>query len=308
MSDESKIGPGAPAANEASKEVAPPKSLSSIPQSVDRLILRLHKLLASPGGLSSFLGTLNYTLYLLAYLESKAPSPAKLSKSFLHLLNYKRQTTKPPTTTLVSPTAGPSPIASLGGLLSKARTTLRLFSLLPLYARLRSLLSSGPKPGEDGFLYCIALAQCCAYVAYQALENIAVLADNNIFPKSMIARFNKGDATTSKVYRWAYRAWLTGVSCDFVRLAREAVVERQRRAVRARMADEGKAVAEGQNEEDKAVDAKWWKDLLVATAWFPMAVNYGTETGFPGWNLGMMGLCGLVGTYGRTQQLWAATK
>ena len=103
-----------------------------------------HRLLAAPGGLSAFLSTFNYTLYLLTYLEAKTlPLQARLYA----LLG---KTLSP------AAAAGPSHIAALGALLSSCRTTLRLFGLFPLYAWLRQLLA-GPKPGQDPVLYATAL-------------------------------------------------------------------------------------------------------------------------------------------------------
>ena len=77
------------------------------------------RLIASPGGLSAFLSTFNYTLYLLAYVESKS-TPLKIR--LYQLLNR---------TAAVPSLDGPSHIAALGSLLSSTRTTLRLFGLLP---------------------------------------------------------------------------------------------------------------------------------------------------------------------------------
>jgi len=312
MSDETKIGPGAPSSQDAespaaAKKASIPSQLTAIPKQADRLLLRLNKLLATPGGLSSFLGTFNYTLYLLAYLKTKTPSAAALSSQLRILISSTLSSTKDDTTILIAPSAQPSPIAALGALISKTRTTLRLFSLFPLYARLRTLLK-GPKADDDVFLHRIAVTQCIAYVCYQGLENIAVLTDAGVFPAAVIARFNSGNGPTAKVYRSAYSAWLVGVSCDFIRLFRTAQVESRRRAVRARMAQEGRPAAEGQEEEDKKLDRQWWNELMVAAAWFPMALQYGTDAGVPGWNLGWMGLCGVVGTAGRTAGLWRATK
>jgi hypothetical protein len=47
---------------------------------------------------------------------------------------------------------------------------------------------------------------------------------------------------------------------------------------------------------------------MIAGAWFPMALHFSSSTGgLPGWNLGWMGLCGLVAGGGRAKALWAAT-
>ena len=78
-----------------------------------------NRLLAAPGGPSTFLSTFNYTLWLLAFLEAKSlPLQAKL---FQRLGKAAYPTTASP---------GPSSIASLATLLSSCRVTLRLLGLL----------------------------------------------------------------------------------------------------------------------------------------------------------------------------------
>ncbi|KAF2270050.1 hypothetical protein CC78DRAFT_528553 [Lojkania enalia] len=312
MSDDN-TEPGASTAKEAEKaaervipkDVSIPGNLESAARQIDRTILRLNKLLANPGGLSAFLSTFNYTLYVLAYVQTKSPSLASLARQLLARIRSQPEPIKPPATTLVANGAVP-PVAALAGLISRARTTLRLFGLFPLYAWLRTLLA-GQKLGADPVLHRIALLQCLSYLTYQALENVSVLADNGIVSKKVIALINRGDSTTARVYLWAYRAWFGGVCCDFLRLAREAQLERRKRAIRKQMQEEGKTVAEYQDEEDNKFDRKWWNDLMITSAWFPMALHFSSTTGIPGWNLGWMGLCGLVAGSSRAQTLWGAT-
>lgn len=199
------------------------------------------------------------------------------------------------------------PIAALAVLISKTRTTLRLFGCFPLYAWLRTLLA-GPKPGADVVLHRIAILQASSYFTYQALENISLLADSGVIGPTFISAINRGDSKTARVYLWAYRAWLGGVSCDFLRLAREWQLESRRRTTRARMQSEGRAIAEYQDDEDAKFDKRWWTDAMIASAWFPMALQFSSSTGgLPGWNLGWMGLCGLVAGGARVTQLWAST-
>ncbi|KAF2714624.1 hypothetical protein K504DRAFT_395156 [Pleomassaria siparia CBS 279.74] len=287
-----------------SKAVEVPGNALSALKAVDKIILRLNKLIGTPGGLSSFLSTLNYTLYILAYLHTKSPEISSFARKLVGLL--KSQVSKPATTTLIVDGAVPA-IATLAGILSRTRTTLRLFGLFPLYTWLRTLLA-GPKVGTDPVLHRIALLQASSYFTYQALENISFLADNGIVSTKVISFLNRGDSTTARVYLWAYRAWLGGVSCDLLRLAREAQLEGKRRATRQKMRDEGRAVAVYQDEEDAKVDAKWWTDLMIASAWLPMAMHFSSATGgLPGWNLGWMGVCGLVAGSTRSKALWEST-
>ncbi|KAF2732076.1 hypothetical protein EJ04DRAFT_514116 [Polyplosphaeria fusca] len=306
--------PGAPSAKAAdkasdkvtAKDVQVPSNALSAAQQVDHVILRLNKLLANPGGLSSFLSTLNYTLYIAAYLQPRTPSTSTLARHLLALLKPSSPYAKPPPTTLIPNAAAVSPIAALAGMISRARTTLRLLGLFPLYTWLRTLLA-GRKPTADPVLHRIALLQCLSYTTYQALENVCTLVDNGVASKNIIAFLNRGDPSTARVYTWAYRAWLTGVSCDFLRLAREAQIEGKRRATRSQMQEDGRALAEDQDESDAKFDAKWWSDLMICSAWFPMALHFASAKGLPGWNLGVMGICGLVAGSTRTQALWGAT-
>lgn len=254
--------------------------------------LKLDRLLANPGGLSSFLSTFNYTLYLLIYLESKsAPLQARLYALLARL------TGKPATAAVTAAVTGPSRVAALATLLSQTRTTLRLFGLLPMYAWLRQLMQ-GPKPGQDQILYTTSLTQCTLYITFQFLENVALLTDKDVLPSSYTTRWHAtGPSKTAKMYLWAYRAWMAGFCCDFVRLAREAQLTRQKR-------DE-KGVAT--TEQEKEVDQKWWSELVVPMSWFPVGAQFSTVGGLPGFNLGIMGLCGMVAGLGRTSALWAAT-
>ncbi|KAF2008617.1 hypothetical protein BU24DRAFT_497811 [Aaosphaeria arxii CBS 175.79] len=279
----------------------PPKSSPSALAQIDRLLLRLNKLLASPGGLSSFLSTFNYTLYLIIHLQSKSHALTSLTRRLISHLTSRPYT---PIPAVVSAT--PTGAAALAALISRARTTLRLFGTLPLYAWLRTLLSNGPKPGADKVLHGIAITQCLSYLTYQALENVCFLADNGVVPKRVIAALNRGNPATEKVYLVGYRAWLAGISCEFLRLGREAQVERRKRAERV-AGEGGKGVAEYEA-ADKRFDSKWWMDAMIASAWFPMALHLSNLTGgVPGWSYGFMGACGLVAGGQRAQGLWQAT-
>ncbi|GAB7360022.1 hypothetical protein MBLNU230_g7546t1 [Neophaeotheca triangularis] len=273
-------------------------NLASIASTPDRVLLRLNKLLAAPGGLSAFLSTFNYTLYLLAYLEAKSlPLQARLAAIL----------SRTPAASAISTLQGPSQIAAFAGLLSNTRTTLRLFGLFPLYAWFRQLLQ-GPKPGQDTVLYCTSLAQCTLYMIFQGLENIALLTDHKVLSPSLVGRIDRASpaGSTAGVYKISYRAWMLGVMCDFIRLGREAQLEQARRAER----DAGgqKSGRANYMEQDAVVDKRWWQDAVVPLSWAPMALQFGTETGFPGFNLGMMGLSGGIAGLGKIMAMWEATK
>ncbi|KAK3116758.1 hypothetical protein LTR53_002524 [Teratosphaeriaceae sp. CCFEE 6253] len=281
------------------KKRAPPRLLQ-LAATPDRVILRVNKqgsaktrdrLLATPGGLSSFLSTFNYTLYLLAYLESKS---GNLRTKLFQLLN---RTVAVPA--LTSQGSQASHIAALGTMLSSTRTTLRLFGLFPMYAWLRQLMQ-GPKPGQDQVLYTTAVTQCLLYMTFQFLENVALLTDYKVLPGSATARYTASSGgTTKSIYLWSYRAWMGGVLCDVVRLMREAQLERSKRSQRG-----GSDVSV---KEDEEVDKKWWSQMVVPLSWLPVAAQFSKEGGFPGFNLGIMGACGAMAGLGKTTELWAST-
>lgn len=163
---------------------------------------------------------------------------------------------------------------------------------------MRTLLQ-GPAKGQDGVLYATALTQCTFYILFQGLENIGLLTDQKILSPSVTARWNKSGGT-AKIYLWSYRAWLAGVLCDFVRLGREAQLQRAKRAKRT-------STEVSVTEEDEQTDAKWWSELIVPLSWLPVALHASNEDGVPGMNLGIMGACGAMAGLSRTTALWQST-
>lgn len=199
---------------------------------------------------------------------------------------------------------GPSRIAALATLFSTTRVTLRLFGLFPMYAWLRKLLQ-GPEKGQDQVLYATALAQASLYAVFQFLENVALLTDHKVLPATYTDRWTRAvGGKTSKIYLWAYRCWFAGVTCDFVRLAREAQLERAKRADKASASEKDVTLTK----EEKEADAKWWTELVVPAAWTPVAIQFSTEGGVSWFNLGIMGACGGLAGLGKTAKLWAETK
>lgn len=186
-------------------------------------------------------------------------------------------------------------------MVSTTRTTLRLFGLFPLYAWLRQLMQ-GPKPGQDQVLYTTAVTQCLLYIAFQFLENVGLLTDGKVLPTSYTSRWTRSSGgTTAKIYLWSYRAWMGGVLCDIVRLFREAQLDRNKRAQRTGTTDVST------REKDDKTDQQWWAQMVVPLSWLPVAVHASKEGGVPGFNLGLMGVCGALAGLGRTADLWAAT-
>jgi len=170
---------------------------------------------------------------------------------------------------------------------------LRLTGLIPLYVLLKSLIYSKE---PDTITYSIKIAQCLSYVTFQAIENVSHLTNKTIINANWTnARFSRlgGHA---KLVTWSCRAWLMGITLDFLRLFREAQLSRQ-----------NGTYAKMNEEEKRSADKAWYSSLFVAMSWYPMAVHYSVEGGI-GLNLGMVGASGFLANLGNFMKLWEATK
>lgn len=267
-----------------------PTDLKSLLSTTDSTLTRLNTLLKTPGGLASFLSTTNYFLYILAHLHTTAPTRAQLLIRLNTLLG--RPSPKIPAGA-ISPSAPTSPLIPLALTLGDLRTTLRLTGLIPLYVLLKSLIRSSE---PDKVTYAIKLAQCASYITFQALENIHHLTNKTVINANWTnARFARLGGNASLV-TWSCRAWLAGVTCDFLRLLREAQLARQN------------GTYERLNVEQKReADKKWWSEFLVASSWYPMAVHYSVVGGI-GLNLGVVGACGFLANLGNFLRAWEGTK
>lgn len=267
-----------------------PTDVKSLLNTTDSTIVRLNKLLKTPGGLASFLSTTNYALYILAHLHTTAPTRAQLLIKLNSFLGRALPKIPP---NAVAPTAPGSPLLPLALTLGDLRTTLRLTGLIPLYVLLKSLIKSNE---PDSISYAIKLAQCASYITFQGLENVYHLTNKTVINANWTnARFARLGGNTM-LMTWSCRAWLAGITCDFLRLLREAQLARQSGSY-----DKLNA------EEKRAADKKWWSEFFVATSWYPMAIHYSVDGGI-GLNLGMVGACGFLANLGNFLKAWEGTK
>ncbi|KAK5085975.1 hypothetical protein LTR05_005265 [Lithohypha guttulata] len=287
--------PGADDGSKSKREIGLPNvptDLKSILYTADDTIVRLNKLLKTPGGLATFLSTTNYGLYILAHLHSTAPSRAEILTKLATALG--RTPPKAPIAPVPQAAGLPaSPLIPLALTLADLRTTLRLTGLIPLYVLLKSLVKSKE---PDQITYFIKITQCLSYMTFQFLENVLHLTNKTVIASTWTnARFTRLGGTT-KLMTWSCRAWLAGITCDFLRLFREAQLARQTGSYQKL------------NEEQKReADKKWWTEFFVATSWYPMAIHYSVEGGI-GLNLGMVGACGFFANLGNFLKAWEGTK
>jgi Peroxisomal biogenesis factor 11 (PEX11) len=248
------------------------------------------------------LSTTNYALYILAYFEAWSPSRSALLQRGFKLASSKSSVSQIPASRLEPSKPSPqppAPLQRLGSLISETRTTLRLTALLPLYAWLRQLL--GDTGSQDRYLRIISLIQCISYIIYQFTENVAFLTDHGIIPRKWLGK----RAGSGKWWLWSSRAWLAGVSCDFLKLFREALIERAKRAALTRP-EEGKTNAE--TERQLELDRAWWNELFVAGCWLPLCLHYSLEGGLKGVNNGVVGLLGFMAGAQSFMAQWAKTQ
>lgn len=244
--------------------------------------LTTQRLLAPAQDLSSVLTTFNYTLYLLAYLDNKVASFVRRAISLV------RTTSK----TSYPVSAESSSFARLGNLINEARTTLRLFGLIPLYVRARKLWD-GPSLGEDKILYIVDVLQCGFDSMYHLLENIAFLTQHGIMPRRLTARWmGESGKKLAVMYALAHRAWFVAVSLHVVRYFRYAQIEWRKLS---------------SEDEDKKGS---WTDMIAPVAWLPLSWQAAgwTESAFSGSHLGIHGFFGVLMDLGRTEKLWQATQ
>ncbi|KAL9617114.1 MAG: hypothetical protein Q9160_008057 [Pyrenula sp. 1 TL-2023] len=262
-------------------------------------------------GLDSFLATVNYTLYLLSHISTNPPSLRSITQLLLGITTILRskllrQTTLsiPPPSQPAAPSALSLHLTSFCNLVTETRTTLRLLNLIPISLGLRRLLAKPFNPKtDDALLHYLNITQLLAYTTFQAGENIAYLTDKSILPRSRLLHTN-GPAGTGKIWLLACRAWTVAVGLDFVKLAREASLERQRRLeIKAGYS----SVKKLSTEEEVEMERRWWNALFKAGCWFPVCVHYSTIGGIRGINKGVIGVLGGLAGWEAAAEAWEGT-
>ncbi|KAJ9654387.1 hypothetical protein H2198_006549 [Neophaeococcomyces mojaviensis] len=271
-----------------------PSDFKSVLSTTDDTVTRLSKLLKTSGGLTSFLSTLNYALYIAAYAHMAAPTRAQVL-TFISKYVPGRAVPKIAPGAL-QPSEPSTPLLPLALTIGDLRTTLRLTSLIPMYVLLKTLIKTR-NTAKDKIGHTIQLAQCLCYMGFQLLENVAHLTNKTVINTNWTnARFARLGGS-ARLGIWSCRSWMAGVTLEFFRLFREAQVARE----------SGSAYSKMNQEEKREADKKWWAELFVATSWYPMAVHYSVDGGI-GLNLGMVGCAGFFANLGNFLKAWEGTR
>jgi hypothetical protein len=237
---------------------------------------------------------------------------------------------KSPVSTPVSPllalmTNPPVSLSALAALISDFRIFARLPGLLGIYTWARSIALSPP---DDPVLKHVAYAQVVVNTFYQVCENIAYLGDKGVITRG----FGLGDGVgpkgkaelarrTGRMYIWSSRFWAGHVALEAVRLAREAYLLREERAL-ADLKREAKLEGEGMGVEESGVlvddvngrvmaekwrgeDEVWWRSAFTNAAWAPLTLHWSRDEGLVSQE-GVAGL-GMVAGWLSLREDWRRT-
>ncbi|PGH23778.1 hypothetical protein AJ80_02208 [Polytolypa hystricis UAMH7299] len=252
---------------------------------------RLNKLISTSAGRETALATIDYGSRVLHHALA---SPALLA--VLARLHHSLRQKSPTSST--SPSATTPPLLALSALISEARTTLRLFNLIPFWVWGSHTAKSPP---TDPILRGIAFGQVFVNVIFQTLENVGWLVNKKVLPARILDRFGG----LGKCFLWSVRAWLGHILLDFARLAREWVLA-SRRAKEDSKGEKKEVVGEEEAVKRKQALREWRKSLVGDLAWLPLCVHWSLEKGLaiPERWIGMLGL--LAGMW-RLHDSWKAT-
>lgn len=258
-------------------------------------------MLAPAQDLSSIVSTFSYVLSILAFIH------IKLHRAHAHMHAARHNT--PAHEVVLKHT---SSLGVLAALLWRARLTLRLFGLLPIYAKARRVFG-GSKQDGDRALFLTSLIQCSLFGVSQLLENLAFLHDSRVHFHRLTSRVPRrhhphhAHDSSYHVYTFAYRFWFLAVSCDLVRSFRKLQIMSQRE-------DPVKSDVEGATTDAETKDQdqarSWSVSTLLPLAWFPVGWQLSSwfEDSMPGFNIGLFRAASAVFDVERSSTLWSASK
>lgn len=254
---------------------------------LERHRLTWNRLIQSSPGLGAVCATLIFSINLAAFLYGRSPSRDEIAAKISPLLGLKTSVTAVRTLSAAPSTFFLTPF---GSLVSDWRRTIRLTGLIPLYVRLRSLVSQKVYNEMDPILRHCALLQCGAYIIFQAMENTCHLHNKGIIPHSIVDK--RGGV--AKWVTWSCRAWCVGVLISFLRLWREAEIEN---------------IGTKTAEDHEAFRRRWWNEFMVSACWLPVAVHASRfhPDGIRGMNAGTISFLSLVAVSKNLRTQWRAT-
>jgi hypothetical protein len=177
---------------------------------------------------------------------------------------------------------------ALSALIDDFRIFTRLWGLLGIWAWGSSTWYSSEK---DNITKSIVWAQVSVNAAFQFLENGAYLASKGVLAWNT--------SKINKWYLWSSRFWAMHVFLEFARLARFRSVN-----IKKIKTDYYDDHHNDDNIDDK-INAAWWRDFYVNTAWMPMTWHYSIDGGIIG--EGVVASLGLVAGILGLEKAWKVT-
>ncbi|KAL2889633.1 hypothetical protein HOO65_020175 [Ceratocystis lukuohia] len=273
-------------------------SVAKIPSGVDSFLQHLHRCLATPAGIDTVLQLICYVSKLTASLadsfaEASVQKAASRFASLMLTIPYTSIDMPAPKGAARALRISAS-LKALSALLSEGRMFMRLWALVGMYVRAKTLVtkaltkSSGKDASkatrsEEGVDKMIAWVQLVSGVGLQFLENRAYLAQKKVI--------NLPPASIAWAIKWSTRMWAVYVGSELGRL----LVERSRK----------KHGIDAASEEHKAWRENWNSAFLRNLAWAPLTVSWSMEQGFAG-EAGVGLLASIPGII-QARQLWKDT-
>ncbi|MCJ1401034.1 hypothetical protein MMC11_004246 [Xylographa trunciseda] len=270
----------------------------------DSHISRINRLISTTSNLDTTLLTITYTLHLLHALLSRLTTfRLSIAAQSLYDLLSQLPYALPPSSTFFA-TLTPSPTsrifrlatstAALAALIDDVRIFLRLGGLLSIYTWGASVYRSPP---QDKVLRTIVWGQVGACALFQYLENGAYLGSKGVFAFD--------NDKVNKWYVWSSRFWMAHVVLEFGRLARQRSLRRMEAVSKDRAERQDDESDQGKVSTKIEEEKEWWKQVYVNSAWLPVTVHYGSETGIVG--EAQLALLGLVAGILGLRDAWRAT-
>ena len=292
--------------------------LAATPSNIDAFLSHLQRCLSTPSGIDTTALFLCYSSRLsAAVLESlTGPVVQRSASQFIALASA-----LPPYTTILFtskslPSFSPSAallldiakrLRAFSGMLSEARTFLRLWGLLNMYFWARGLIlrlraarqqvqsekEAGGSAKLDKLEESFSVTQLVACIIFQSLENGAYLAQKGVLSWQ--------PANIGKAMRLSARFWGCFVGLKIGELFYDAWKRSQRTAAE-RLGDRTVAVME---QEESAWTNEWRKTVVRQLAWFPLTIHWSLEQGiFSDMTVGAIAsIPGMV----QMRDLWAKT-
>lgn len=282
----------------------PLKHLAWHAHRLDRLIARLSTIFSNPASTDALLGTLSYTLELLAALISRLLT--RRLASLASAIAEKADEVLLPGETLVTtlPTAPSDELLAqvatgskaLAAVIADYRIFARLWGLAGLYMWARATWNT-PVASDEGaktkVVRRITWVQIASLVMFQVLENGAYLASKGVLTSSGWTG-EAGKKREISWWVWSCRFWAAHVALELLRVA----VLRYYQVPESAVSQDKELIADGEKEGKLLVESKkkerwmWWRDLVSNVAYMPMTLHWSVEEkdGFlSDWGVGLLG-------------------